>query len=258
MKVIAIANQKGGVAKTTTASAFAAALHRRNYRVLVVDLDPQGNLSDSVGADSYNSPTVYELLRRQAAAKDVIQKMSCYDVIPANIMLAGVEQELPQLGREQRLRESLEPLKNCYDFIVIDTPPALGILTINAFAAADEIIMPTTASVFAAKGVRQLHDTIFNVQKYCNPNLVVAGILLVRYDARKNNSRDIRAVIEQIGNYMQAPVYQTYIRGAVAVEEAQARAIELHDYKSTATAAEDYEAFTAEYLKGEMNNGKQA
>lgn len=256
MKTIAIANQKGGVGKTTTSGTMAAILKRKGARVLVVDLDPQGNLSDSIGADSYNSPTIYEVMKRELPAKDVIQEMEAYDLIPANIMLAGAEQEFFQLGKEQRLKETLDPVKTNYDYIVIDTPPSLGVLTVNAFTAADEIIIPTTAGVFAAKGIRQLYDTIRNVQRYCNPKVKCAGILLTRYDPRAVNNKDMKALIEQIGEYIDAPLFNTYIRSTVAVEEAQARSIDLLSYKTGATAAEDYTAFVEEYLTRGEQNGK--
>ncbi len=248
-RIIAIANQKGGVAKTTTTATMAAGLQSRGYEVLCVDLDPQGNLSDCLGVDSYNAATAYELLTRTERIAATIQSAHGLDVIPANIMLAGIEQELSQLGREQRLRESLVLIKDKYDFILIDTPPALGILTINAFTAADEILIPTTAGIFAAKGIRQMHDTIMNVRKYCNPDVRCVGVLLTRFDPRATNNQDVRELIRHIGEYMEAPVFETYIRNTIAVEEAQARSMILQEYRKTSTAAEDYEKFIEEYLK---------
>ncbi len=250
-KVIAVANQKGGVGKTTTTATVAAILKQQGYRVLVVDLDPQGNLSDSVGADSYTRPTMYEVMKREISAKDTIQKMASFDVLPANIMLAGLEQELYSIGKEHRLKENLDPVKSEYDFIFIDTPPSLGVLTANAFTAADEIIIPTTAAQFAAKGIRQMYDTIRNIQRYSNPNVVCAGILLTKYDPRSINNRDMKDLTEQVAGYMNSKVYKTYIRSTVAVEEAQARATDLVAYKNTSTAAQDYQAFVKEYLEKE-------
>lgn len=247
-KVIAVANQKGGVGKTTTTATMAAILVDMGYRVLTIDLDPQGNLSDSIGADSYTKPTIYEAVKREVVAKDIIQKTDAFDIIPANIMLSGFEQEFYMIGREQRLKETLEPLKDDYDFIIIDTPPSLSMLTTNAFTAANDIIITTTAAVFAAKGIRQMYDTIRNVQRYLNPKLKCAGILLTKYDPRTLNNKDMKDLTEQIAEFMDAPVFRTYIRSTIAVEEAQARSIDLAAYRSTATATEDYKAFVREYL----------
>lgn len=250
-KVIAIANQKGGVAKTTTSAAMAAGLKKRGYSVLAIDVDPQGNLSDSCGADNKQKVTVYELLKGETSAEQSIQQLDVFDIIPANIMLAGAEQELSQIGKEQRLKERLMPIIDKYDYIIIDTPPALGILTINAFTVADEVIIPTTAGIFAATGITQLYDTIQNVRKYCNEKVKIAGVLLTKYNPRSNNNKDMKDLTEQLANYMSAPMYNTYIRASVVVEEAQARKVDLFTYKNNSTVGEDYNAFIDEFLKGD-------
>ena len=250
-KVIAIANQKGGVGKTTTTGALAAGLKQEGFNVLAVDVDPQGNLSDSTGADNQQQVTVYELLKGETTAEAAIQSLEVFDIIPANIMLAGAEQELSQIGKEQRLKEQLFPVMGKYDYIIIDTPPALGILTINAFTVADEVIIPTTAGIFAATGIKQLFDTIQNVRKYCNDKVRIAGILLTRYNPRANNNRDMKDLTEQLAIYMAAPLYQTFIRASVVVEEAQTRKADLFTYKSNSAVAEDYAAFVREYMEGE-------
>ena len=135
--IIAVANQKGGVGKTTTSQAMAAGLAEKGYRVLGIDLDPQGNFSAACGAESYNVPTIYEVMKRDSSIEDALQHMKGgYDVVPANIMLAGAEQELSQTGKEHRLKEAVAPIAGNYDFIVIDTPPSLGVLTVNAFTCA--------------------------------------------------------------------------------------------------------------------------
>lgn len=249
-KIIAVANQKGGVAKTTTTAALAAGLKQRGFQVLAVDVDPQGNLSDSAGADNQQEMTVYELLKGETTAEEAIQHLDIFDIIPANIMLAGAEQELSQIGKEQRLKERLSPIVEQYDYIIIDTPPALGVLTINAFTVADEIIIPTQAGIFAATGIKQLYDTIKNVRKYCNEKVKIAGVLMTRYNPRSNNNKDMKDLTEQIAAYMNAPVFQTFIRASVVVEEAQARKVDLFSYKGNSTVAEDYAQFVEEYLKG--------
>ena len=259
-KIIACANQKGGVGKTTTAGALIAGLARKGYKVLGIDLDPQGNLSNSCGAEMYEKATVYELMKREVTAETVIQHASVFhdgkgfDIIPANIMLAGAEQELSQTGKEHRLKETVSPIAKNYDYIIIDTPPSLGVLTVNAFTLADEIIVPTTAGIFAANGIQQLNSTVQNVQKYCNPNVKIVGILLTRFNQRTNIGRQIKELTEQLGTYINAPVYQTYIRNGIAVEEAQANQTDIFSYSESyskkSTVAEDYNNFVEEYLKG--------
>lgn len=251
MNILAVANQKGGVGKTTTVHALSAGLAEEGYRVLAVDLDPQGNLSSVCGAESYNVPTVYEILKRDTDPNDAIQHTGKHDIIPSNIMLAGAEQELSQTGKEHRLKEAIELISGGYDYIVIDTPPSLGVLTVNAFTAANEIIIPTTAGIFATAGISQLSDTVKNVQKYCNPSVKIAGILFTRFNPRANISRQIKELTEDISKYISAPVYKTYIRSAIAVEESQAVKTDIFSYAGKSTVSEDYKAFIDEFLKGD-------
>lgn len=253
MKIIAVSNQKGGVGKTTTSQALIAGLADKGYKVLGIDLDPQGNLSSACGAENYNVPTVYELMKQQIAAVEAVQHMGGgYDIIPSNIMLAGAEQELLQTGKEHRLKESIESIVDMYDYVVIDTPPSLGVLTVNAFTAASDVLIPTTAGIFATAGINQLNETLKSVQKYCNPNVKIAGILFTRFNPRVNISKQIKELTEQLSQYISAPIYKTYIRSAIAVEEAQANRIDLFDYAERSTASEDYKAFIEEFLKGEQ------
>lgn len=251
MQVIAIANQKGGVGKTTTTHAMAAGLAGRGYHVLAVDLDPQGNLSSACGAENYNVPTVYELMKQICDIQDTIQHIGTYDIIPSNIMLAGSEQELSQTGKEHRLKEALSSVKDRYDYILIDTPPSLGVLTVNAFTAANDILIPTTAGIFATAGISQLSTTVKNVQKYCNPSVRIAGILFTRFNPRTNISRQIKEFTEELSEHLSAPVYKTYIRSTVVVEEAQASKSDIFSYAGKSTVSEDYEAFINEFLKGD-------
>jgi chromosome partitioning protein len=245
---LAVANQKGGVAKTTTVAAMATSLKERGYSVLAVDMDPQGNLSDCSGAEAYQLPTVYELLKKTATPEEVIQHLEIYDIIPANVMLAGAEQELSQTGKEHRLKEVLEKIKPNYNFIIIDTPPSLGILTINALTIADEVLIPTTAGIFAINGIKQLCDTIKSVRKYCNENLEITGILLTKFDPRTNVGKDLKELAVQLGNFISTTLYETYIRNSIVVEEAQARKSDIYSWKGSSTVAEDYKKFVDEYL----------
>lgn len=249
-KIIAIANQKGGVGKTTTSHALTAGLAEKGYRTLCIDLDPQGNLSASCGAVNYNIPTVYEMMKGEVNVKDVIQTLGLYNIIPANIMLSGAEQELNSTGKEHRLQESLSDIVNDYDYIIIDTPPSLGVLTVNAFTFCDEIIIPTTAGIFATAGIQQLARTVENVKKYCNPNLKIKGILFTRYNPRTNISKQVKEIAESFAEHIKAPVYDTTIRNGIAVEEAQANKEDIFTYNSKSSVAEDYRVFIEEYLKG--------
>lgn len=250
MRTIVIANQKGGVGKTTTAHAMIAGLANRGFSVLGIDLDPQGNLSSACGADQYDVPTTYEVLTGNASVSSAIQELGepRYKLLAANIMLASVEQELTQVGKEYRLREALTGLQGI-DYVIVDTPPSLGILTVNAFTAANCVIIPTTAGVFAATGIDQLNITIGNVRKYCNPGLYIAGILFTRYNARTNVGRQIRALTEQLGKRISAPTYHTCIRSAVAVEEAQISREDIFTYAASSTVAADYNDFLKEFLE---------
>ena len=251
VRIISIANQKGGVGKTTTSHAMTARLAEKGYKTLGIDLDPQGNLSASCGAVNYNTPTVYELMKGEAEAKDVIQNINDYYVIPANIMLAGAEQELSSTGKEYRLKERLYDVVEQYDYIIIDTPPSLGILTVNAFTFCNEIIIPTTAGIFATTGIKQLSQTVENVKKYCNPNLIIKGILFTRYNPRTNISKQIKEIAEDFAECIKAPIYSTTIRNGIAIEEAQAIKEDIFTYNSKSAVAEDYRTFIDEYLKGE-------
>lgn len=252
MKVIAVANQKGGVGKTTTSHALCAGLADKGYKVLGIDLDPQGNFSTACGANNYNVLTIYEVMKGEASAEETIQSMeSGFDVLPSNIMLAGAEQELSQTGKEHRLKEAVAPIAGNYDFIVIDTPPSLGVLTVNAFTCASDILIPTTAGIFATTGISQLNNTVKSVQKYCNQNVQIMGILFTRFNPRANISKQIKELTEQLSEYISAPIYKTYIRSAVAVEEAQANKTDIFEYAEKSTVSEDYRAFIEELLKGD-------
>jgi chromosome partitioning protein len=253
-KVIAVSNQKGGVAKTTTVQAMGAVLGHRGYRVLLVDMDPQGNLSDGVQAVTDDEYTVYEVLKGEVGIGEAVQQVGGVDVVPADIVLAGADQALAQTGKEYRLKEALGGIQGEYDFVLIDTPPSLGILTINAFTVADEIIVPTTAGKFAVKGIKELYNTVGHVRKYCNGGLVIRGILFTKFDPRTNNSKDMKLLVERLGEAIEVPLFETFIRNRVAVDEAQSRSMNLLWYKGCEDVAEDYGAFVDELLGGGWNS----
>ena len=213
---VAVVAQKGGDGKTTTAHALGAGLARYHAaRVLFVDMDAQGNLSRTLEADRSGSlPTVLEILTGEIRAKDAIQHTGGGDVIPASPLLAGADREeaLSNVGREYRLRKALEPLEKAYDYCVIDTPPALGILTVNALTAADLVVIPAQADDYSLDGVERLSDTIQTVKQYCNPKLRISGILLTRYNGRTNVTNYLDELITEMAAQIGAKVYQSRIR----------------------------------------------
>lgn len=251
-RIIAVSNQKGGVAKTTTTQAMAAIFKQRGHKVLAIDFDPQGNLSDSINASTEDVSTIYEVLKQEVGITESIQRLSAFDIIPSDIVLASADQTLSQTGKEYRLKEVIELVKNQYDFILIDTPPSLGILTVNAFTAADEIIVPTTAGKFAVKGIKELYNTVQNVRKYCNADLKVSGILFTKFDQRMNNSKDIKILVEKIGEALEIPLFKTFIRNRIAVDEAQLRNESILDFKGCEDVIDDYNNFVNEFLKARI------
>ena len=231
--IFALANQKGGVAKTTTTGILAAGLKKQGFSVLMIDCDPQGNLSMSVAAENQDSATMYEVMKGTVSAREAIQHTPSCDIIPANTILAGIEQELHNVGKEMTLREKLRDEQNgvaeAYDYILIDCPPSLGLLTVNALTAADYLLIPTMAETFAASGITQLYDTYKSVKKYTNPALRIDGVLLTRTE-RTRVTKTIQELTEKIADYMGADVYRTTIRSNVIIKEAQAVQENVFDY----------------------------
>lgn len=246
--IIAITNQKGGVGKSTTAHALGAGLAIKGYSVLFVDLDPQGNLTYTMQANTAEA-TAYELLTKRAAVADVIQHTAHGDIIPAGAALSGADMELTATGKEYRLREALAPLRGGYDFIVIDTPPALGTLTVNALTAADRLIIPAQADIFSLQGIGQLTATIQAVQTYCNRSLKLDGVLLTRHSGRAVLTRDMADLIKDTAEQLGTAVYSTVIREGIAIKEAQANRQSIYAYAPKSKAAADYMAFVNEYLE---------
>lgn len=248
-KVISISNQKGGVGKTTTTGAVAAGYKQKGYKVLCVDLDPQANLSFSAGAETEDCPTIYEILKGEAKASFSIQKLPSFDVISSNILLSGIELEFTQTGREYLLKENLAQVKDKYDYIFIDTPPALSILTVNAFTASDYIIIPMIADIFSLQGIAQLSETIDRVRKYCNPNLKVEGIVLTKYNKRTVLSREIKGTAELIAKELKTIIFNTTIRSSVAIMEAQTNQQDIFNYAPKNTATQDYKELVEEFIE---------
>ena len=247
-KVITIANQKGGVAKTTTTGALAAGLARRGYKILAVDLDAQGNLSDNVGVND-QKPTTYELMKGTVNVKDVLQKKEFFDIIPANLALASADMEFTQTEREFRLKKALQPVMTDYDYIIIDTPPTLGIMTVNAFMVSDEVIIPASG-LNGVRGIVTLNSTIETVKEFGNPKLYIAGILLTMFNPRAIIDQNIKELAKSIGNAKKIRIFDTFIRTSVIVDEATATGKDIFTYNNKNNVAVDYDKFIEEYLKG--------
>lgn len=245
--VYAVLNQKGGVGKTTTAAALWAGLHSKGYKVLAVDLDAQANFSFNAGADT-NGLTSLDLLTGEAKAEDVIQHTENGDIIPASHALAGADSTITQTGKEYRLKEALEPVKDIYDYIILDTPPALGILTINALAACSNVVIPAQADIFSLQGIEQLAGTIEPVKKYCNNELEISGILLTRYNSRSVLSKEVAEMAEQLAAKLGTKLFKTAIREAISIKEAQISQQSIFEYAGKSNVALDYLAFIEELV----------
>ena len=249
-KALAIINQKGGVGKSTTALAIGAGLSLKGYSVLFIDLDAQGNLSYTLGADTkgYNAMGVLE---RPETAKEEIQHTPQGDIIASSPKLAGADKLLEETGKEYRLKEALESLQGAYDYIIVDTPPALGILTINALTACTGAIIPAQADIYSLQGIGQLNSTIETVKKYCNPSLSIMGIVLTRFNGRSIIRREVAEMLERTAEQLHTKLYTSKIRECTALVEAQATKQNIYSYAPRSNATADYKALVDEILRGE-------
>ena len=247
--VIAIANQKGGVGKTTTAVNLSACLADLGHNVLLLDIDPQGNASSGIGIDKKMIKTcIYDTLINEIPVEKVIykSKQKTLFVIPATIQLAGAEIELvPTISREVRLKTVLEPIKKKFKFIIIDCPPSLGLLTLNALTAADYILIPIQCEYYALEGLGQLVNTINLVKKHLNGALKIGGVLLTMYDARTNLSSQ---VAEEVRNYFGNLVFDSVIPRNVRLSEAPSYGESIIDYDPRSKGAEVYKTLAEEVL----------
>lgn len=247
--VIAITNQKGGVGKTTTSSSLACGLAMNNKRVLAVDLDPQGNLGFSLGLEIESSATIYEVFQGTATLQEAIRHTKYCDVISSNILLSGAELEFTGKQRECMLKNILSTVAGYYDYIVIDTPPALNILTVNAYAAANYLIIPMVPEILSLLGVSQIKETINTVRSSVNPELVVLGILLNKFTPRTLHSREVKEMAEGIASQIGTRVFDTQIRASVSVAEAPAHGESILEYAPRSNPALDFQALVSEVLE---------
>jgi chromosome partitioning protein len=244
-KVISISNHKGGVGKTTSAINIGAGLNLLKKKVLLIDLDPQANLSQSLGL--INQPiNIYGALRGEYKLQP-IEILKGLDVIPSTLDLSGAEVELSsEAGREYILKELIEPLRASYDFIIIDSPPSLGLLTINSFTASDEILIPLQAQYLALQGLAKLVEVVDKIKARLNKGLKVGGVFITQYDSRKVLNRD---VVKTIQAHFKDEVFNTKIRDNIALAEAPSQGVDIFRYNPKSKGAEDYYNLSKEILK---------
>ncbi len=248
-RIIAVANQKGGVGKTTTTINLSACLAEQDQKVLVIDVDPQGNTTSGLGIDKNNTEnTVYELMLGEASIDDCIYKsvMDDLDVIPSNVNLAGAEIDLIDIDdREYILKKIVNSLKEKYDFILLDCPPSLSMLTVNAMTAANTVLVPIQCEYYALEGLSQLIRTINLVKQKLNPELEIEGVVFTMYDARTNLSLQ---VVENVKANLKQTVYKTIIPRNIRLAEAPSHGLPINLYDSKSAGAESYRLLAEEVI----------
>ena len=254
-KIISVANQKGGVGKTTTTVNLGTILAKKGKKVLLIDADPQGNATSGLGVEKDVEKSVYDILVNDTEVEEVCEDTMIKNlkVCPSNINLAGAEVELvSMMSREQRLKEKLMKVKDEFDFILIDCPPSLGLVTLNAFTASDSVLIPVQCEYFALEGLGQLLNTINLVKKHLNKGLYIEGALLTMYDIRTNLSNQ---VVKEVKKYFDNKVYKTVIPRNVKVSEAPSYGMPITLYDPKSKGAKSYDKFTKEFLK--INNKEE-
>ncbi len=261
-KIIAVANQKGGVGKTTTSINLSAGLAYANRKVLLVDFDPQGNATHGIGTNrvGFNrNKSVYEVLMGDEEVKDCVVHLDMppLDILPATINLSGADVEIAsnsyEIGRERLLKTQLDKARDNYDYIIIDCPPSLGLLNTNALTAADSVMIPVQCEYFALEGLTQLLSTIRLVQKLWNPRLSIEGVLLTMFDVRTKLSVEVQ---QEVRKYFKEKVYRGYIPRNVRLSEAPSREESIFEYDTKSEGAKAYAAIVKEVLMQNEKGGR--
>ena len=251
-KVISVANQKGGVGKKTTTVNLSTLLAKKGKKVLLIDTDPQGNATSGLGITKELELSVYDILVGDTTFNETVQDTAIKNlkICPSNISLAGAEVELvSMMSREHRLKVKLDEVKEQYDFVLIDCPPSLGLVTLNAFTASDSVLIPVQCEYFALEGLGQLLNTVNLVKKHLNKSLEIEGALLTMYDARTNLSNQ---VVKEVKKYFEDKVYKTVIPRNVRLSEAPSYGMPISLYDARSKGAKAYDKLTKEFLKNNI------
>ena len=255
-RVIAVANQKGGVGKTTTAVNLSTSLAKKNKKVILIDGDPQGNATSGLGVEKDPENSLYDVLVNEVDIKTTLQDtcVKTLKVCPSNMDLAGAEVELvSQMSREFRLKEKIDPIKDEFDYIIIDCPPSLGLITLNSFTAADSVLIPVQCEYYALEGLGQLLNTINLVKKHLNKNLEIEGAVLTMYDMRTNLSNQ---VVKEVKRYFDDKVYKTVIPRNIKLSEAPSFGMPIGLYDPKSKGARAYEKLAKEVMKANEDRSK--
>lgn len=247
-KIIAICNQKGGIGKTTTATCLATGLAKEGYKTLLVDMDPQTNATDTYRAKTKDVGTLYDLLV-EGDTDDIVQHTELGDIIAGDQLLKDADKQINGPSANFRLRKGLQTISGDYDYVILDTPPTLNILLINALTAADSCIIPLTADRYSLQGLTALKNNIDDVREYTNPKIKVDGLLLVKFGGRMNTEKAVLSALADYAKHMDTRIFETKIRNTNAVQKAQLSREGLFAYDPKCTAAQDYMKFIEEVVK---------